>query len=313
MAAASEFELIARYFAPLARATPGARGLLDDAAVLAPPAGHDLVITKDMLAEGVHFLPGDPPETIAHKLLAVNMSDLASMGAVPAGCVLGLGCPAGADVEPWVARFADGLAAALQQFGCGLYGGDTISGLERWTLSLTAFGWVPHGSALSRAGAQLGDDVYVSGDVGAAALGLAALQSGNDGPADWIARYRCPAPRLALGVALRGVASACADVSDGLLADAGHIAHASGLGVEIDLASVPHDPAQDAMAAATAGDDYELVFTLPPDRAAALLTISQDLGLKLTRVGVMKAQAGVQVRLADGQRITPQRLGYQHG
>jgi thiamine-monophosphate kinase len=318
LARAQEFDLIARYFAPIARNSPSARGLLDDAAVLTPPAGYDLVITKDMMAENIHFLSSDPPATVGHKLLAVNLSDLAAMGAAPLGCVLGLGIPQGDTFEDWIAEFARGLGEAALQFKCPLIGGDTISGLERWTLSLTAFGSVPTGAALGRAGAKSGDLVCVSGMIGEAGLGLAelklaALQKNDVSNTVWIERYQRPMPRLALGQALRGIASACADVSDGLLADAGHIAKASGLGVEIELAHVPYDPAQAPLEAATAGDDYELVFTLPPAKMDALLTLSKDLGLMLTVIGQMIEGQGVRVKNADGTVFTPERLGFQHG
>ncbi len=308
----TEFDLIARYFAPLTVKSPGARGLQDDAAVMSPPPGFDLVITKDMIAENIHFLSDDPAETVAHKLLAVNLSDLAAMGAAPMGCVLGLGIPKREDTISWIATFAEGLGRASAHFACPLLGGDTISGLERWTLSLTAFGLVPTGTALSRAGAALGDILCVSGTIGAAKLGLAALRSGRH-ETDWIARYQKPTPQLALGQALRGLASACADVSDGLLADAGHIGAASGLAIEVDLARVPHFADQDALEAATAGDDYELVFTVPPEKMDQLLTLSKDLELKITVVGKMMAGIGVRVRDAHGALITPERLGYQHG
>jgi thiamine-monophosphate kinase len=318
LARTKEFDLIARYFAPLARQSSGARGLLDDAAVLTPPAGYDLVITKDMMAENIHFLSNDPPETIGHKLLAVNLSDLAAMGAAPFGSVLGLGIPRGDTTENWIAEFARGLGEAALQFNCPLVGGDTIGGLERWTLSLTAFGIVPKGAALGRAGAKLGDLVCVSGTVGQAGLGLAelklaVLQKNDVSNAVWVKRYQQPIPRLALGQALRGIASACTDVSDGLLADAGHIASASGLGVEIEMALVPHDPAQTPIDAATSGDDYELVFTLPPSKMDALLTLSKDLGLMLTVIGRMIDGQGVQVKDVDGTVFTPERLGFQHG
>ncbi len=301
-----EFDLIARYFAPLAR-HPAARGLRDDAAVLPPlPAGHSLVITKDMIAAGVHFRNDTPAHIVGGWLLAVNLSDLAAMGAVPLGCVLGLGLPRDV-METWVADFATGLGQAGQLHHCPLLGGDTISGLDRPVLSLTAFGTVPEGASLGRGGAQAGDLVVVSGEIGAAGWRLA-----NQLP------VALPDPRLALGQRLRGLASACADVSDGLLADAGHLAAASGLAVEIDLAAVPIDsrwPGDDAarLAAASAGDDYELVFAVPPAARGQLLTLEQQLGLKLTVIGQFGNGSGVVARSADGRRLTPARLGYEHG
>lgn len=321
----AEFTLIDRYFRPLAR-DPAARGLFDDAAVLSPPPGRELVVTKDMIAQGVHFLADDPPATIGAKLLAVNLSDLAAMGATPLACLLGLGLPSDQS-DDWVAGFAQGLGAMAARLGCPLIGGDTIAGLDRPVLSLTAFGTVAAGQALARGGARAGDRLWVSGTVGDAGAGLALLtqDGGRTAHPDLVARYRQPEPRLALGQALAGLASACADVSDGLLADAAHIASASGVGLDITLASVPVSDAWQAvmapagvtdahrLRAATAGDDYELVFTAQSDCTGALVTLSETLGLILTEIGVCSATPGVRVRDREGQPIEVTRLGFEHG
>lgn len=308
-----EFALIDRYFRPLA-SHAAAGGLADDATVLMPPAGRALVITKDMIASGVHFRPEDPPESVAAKLLAVNLSDLAAMGAVPLGCVLGLGL-ARATPEAWVAAFARGLGEAADRWQCPLLGGDTIGGLDRPVLSLTAFG---HGGGLPRSGAVAGDDLWVSGSIGGAGEGLRLLNAGAQALSPdqeaCIQRYQRPEPRLALGQALVGLAHAAADVSDGLLADAAHIAEASGVAITIALADVPLaagctlSPA----AAASAGDDYELVFAASVAARPALVTLSQTLALKLTRIGGCSSGSGLVVLGADGQPMDLSRLGYEH-
>jgi thiamine-monophosphate kinase len=324
--AMTEFDLIARYFAPLATHS-AARGLMDDAAVLPlPPPGHELVITKDMIAQGVHFRADHAPEFVAQWLMAVNLSDLAAMGATPLGCVLGLGLPKDCP-ETWIAGFADALGKSIRQYDCPLLGGDTISGLAAPVLSLTAFGSVPAGMALGRAGARAGDLLVVSGTIGT--QGMAELrhrlQNRRSEP-NWHfinpthepVPQVPPMPRLVLGEALRGVATACADVSDGLLADAGHLAVASGLAVEVNLATVPVDDGWADLEAArvqavTAGDDYELAFALPPTKKVQILTLQQQLGLKLTVIGRFVDGQGVRLLSADGRDITPAWLGYQHG
>jgi thiamine-monophosphate kinase len=309
----AEFELIARHFAPLAAVAPGALGLKDDAALLSVPPGHELVVTKDMIAQGVHYYPEDPAATVGAKLAAVNISDLAAMGAQPLACFLGLGLPSDWP-ETWVADFARGLGDVCARYGCPLMGGDTINGVAEPILSLTALGVVPLGQALRRGGAQLRDDVYVSGQVGEAGLALQALEGFLDDPrkADWVERYRRPVPRLALGQALRGVASACADVSDGLFADARNIALASQVGIDIELKAVPCPNGTDPIAAGTAGDDYELVFSAPPSQRETIFTLSQSLGLSLTRIGLVTAEPGLRVLDRGGKPIKLAQLGYIH-
>jgi thiamine-monophosphate kinase len=307
-----EFDLIARLFSPLAT-NPAARGLKDDAAVLMPPAGQELIFTKDMLAADVHFFSDDPPETIAAKLVRVNLSDIAAMGGTPIGVLFGAGLT-GHESDLWLEQFAHGMADDLARFQVALLGGDTISGLDRLTLSLTAIGHVAPGQALSRSGARAGDDLYVSGQVGDAALGLQALLRGDSTAAE-ITRYRMPEPRLALGQALIGSATAAADVSDGLLADAGHLADASGLAVRIDLALVPAAALDERgrLAAATAGDDYELVFSAPASASDSVLRLSERLGVKLSKIGDFRSGSGVEVIGFNGKRLSVDRLGYQHG
>ncbi len=306
-----ERDLIARLLAPLAT-SPVARGLADDAAVFTPPLGRDLVFTHDVLAAGVHYLPGDPASDVAWKLLAVNLSDLAAMGARPAGVLLGLGLSAAED-DAWLTAFAAGLARGLARWGVALWGGDTVRGLSAAVLGLTAVGTVEPGMALSRAGAQPGDGVWVSGTIGDAGLGL-AIARGEAAPDKFLlARFRRPEPRLALGQALAGVATAAMDVSDGLLIDAVRLAAASGVAVTIELARLPVSDAAAARAArddagllalATAGDDYELLFTLPPGAAAVAGT---------TQVGTVAAGSGLtRRRPCGGQAVRPERLGYEH-
>lgn len=304
-----ERDFIASRLAPLAN-TAAARGLNDDAAVWTPPLGRDLVFTHDVLACGVHYLPSDPPSDIAWKLLAVNLSDLAAMGAAPAGVLMGLGLSAAED-EAWRTAFTDGLGRALAHFGVALWGGDTVSGLAAAVLGLTAIGHVDPGRALSRSGAQPGDDIWVSGTIGDAGLGL-AMALGN-APVDksLLNRFRRPEPRLVLGRQLAGIATACMDVSDGLLIDADRLARASGVGMAIDLSAMPLSPAaaarthgdDDLIARATAGDDYELLFTVPPGASIPAGKIA------VTRIGAVTTGTGIVL----ANHITlPQRLGWEH-
>ena len=314
----NERALIERLLVPLAT-HPAARGLADDAAVFAPPLGRELVFTHDMLVSGVHFLPDDPPSDIAWKLLAVNLSDLAAMGARPMGVLIGLGLAG--QGEAWLTAFTAGLQRALGRWDVPLLGGDTVSGLTQVTLSLTAVGAVEPGRALPRAGARPGDHVWVSGSIGDAGLGLALLQN-RLAAADPVSakillnRYRRPEPRLALGRALAGIATACMDVSDGLLIDADRLARASSVGITVELAAVPLSAAARAHAAcpldaATAGDDYELLFTAPSGAADAIVAAAATLAI--TRVGTVARGLGVTVLNADGVPVTPARLGWEHG
>ncbi len=312
-----ERRFIADTLAPLATTT-AARGLADDAAVWTPPLGRDLVLTHDVLACGIHYLPGDPPSDIAWKLLAVNLSDLAAMGATPAGVLLGLGLSAAED-DGWRAAFSDGLGRAMARWGVALWGGDTVTGLDRAVLGLTAIGWVMPGAAVSRSGARPGDGLWVSGTIGDAGLGLAVAK--GEAPPDKVLldRFRRPEPRLALGRALAGVASAMLDMSDGLLIDADRLAAASGAAVTIDLTALPVSAAARArgggddaalLALATAGDDYELLFAAADD--AAVLAAAAASKTPVTRVGRVAAGSGLVASGRDGRDITPERLGWEH-
>jgi thiamine-monophosphate kinase len=305
-----ERDFIATALAPLATGA-AARGLADDAAVWAPPLGRELVFTHDILACGVHYLGNDPPSDIAWKLLAVNLSDLAAMGARPAGVLMGLGLSAAED-DGWRAAFTDGLGRALAHFDVALWGGDTVTGLDRAVLGLTAIGDVLPGQALGRGGAQPGDDIWVSGTIGDAGLGLVMALGQLPLDKALLNRFRRPTPRLALGRALAGVATACMDVSDGLLIDADRLARASGVRLAIDLDVVPMTAGlwttsiADRLARATAGDDYELLFTAPPGSDITALTKTP-----VTRIGRVVPGLGVQA-LAGGADVTPSRLGWEH-
>jgi thiamine-monophosphate kinase len=314
-----EFEFIARRLRRLATA-PGALDLTDDAALLDPTPGHQLVLTKDAMVAGVHFLADDPPGQIAQKLLRVNLSDLAAMGARPLGYLLAL-ARAREISDDWLAAFCSGLAADNAEFGVGLLGGDTVATPGPLTLSLTAIGEVPAGSALLRSGARPGDDVWVSGTLGDGALGLKVLQGELEVPADararLIERYRLPRPRLALGQALRGIASAAIDVSDGLVADLGHILETSGVGAELHANALPLSPAARGLpgardAALSGGDDYELLFTAPPTQREPIEALSRRLDLPLARIGAIRAGSDLRILDANGQMIELPSRGWQH-
>ncbi|MBV9841966.1 MAG: thiamine-phosphate kinase [Sphingomonadaceae bacterium] len=293
--------------------SPAARGLLDDAAVLTPPPGRDLVLTHDMIAEGVHYLASDPAADVAWKLVAVNLSDLAAKGADPVGVLLGY--PLG--VPEWNAAFLEGLREALAHFAVPLLGGDTITAAGPRTLGLTAIGSVPAGGAPSRTGAQAGDDLWVCGTIGDAGLGLRIARGEIAGAPSLLAAYRRPVPLLAEGRALAPLAHATADVSDGLLIDATRIAAASGLAIAIDLATIPRSSEASALsgddtaarlAAATAGDDYALLAAAAPEAAEAIAAIPG-----CVRVGRFAVGAGLSLS-DDGTPVpVPSRLGYLHG
>lgn len=295
---------------------PAARGLADDAAVLGWPLGQDLVATHDMLAEGVHFTPDCPPADIGWKLAAVNLSDLAAMGARPVGVLMGAGIGSARGPD-WAAELLRGLMQCLDAYDTPLLGGDTIRTGPASVLSLTALGQVAPGSALSRGGALAGDDLWVSGTIGDAGLGLRvaqgfAVSAGAPGRAALLKRYRRPGPRLALGLALRGIASAAMDVSDGLLIDAARLAAASGLAVRLDSAAVPlSDAARETgvpvAELAAMGDDYELLFAAPPSARDMVAAAAAAARTPVGRIGALGPGTGL---LLDG--ATPTRMGYQH-
>jgi len=310
----AEFGLIARHFRPLAG--PGSLDLLDDAALLEPPPGRQLVFTADAMVAGVHFLADDPAETVGAKLLRVNLSDLAAMGAAPLAYLMTVSAPRDTG-DTWFAAFAAGLARDQARFGITLLGGDTTATPGSMTLSLTAIGHVAPGAALRRCGASAGDEVWVTGTIGDGALGLLALRGQVPDPDGWLAgRYRLPQPRL--GLALYGVVSACMDVSDGLVQDLGHLCRAAGLGAVIEAELVPRSPAALAVGEAwlptclTGGDDYELLMAVPPDRASALLVAAHTQGCPVTRIGRFKAGTGVEVVDGRGMRVSLDRPGWSH-
>jgi thiamine-monophosphate kinase len=314
-----EFRLIARHFRPLAG--PGALGLADDAAVLAPPPGRELVLTVDAMVGGVHFLPDDPADLVARKLMRVNLSDLAAMAAAPLGYLLTVSAPRDTP-EAWFAAFAAGLAADQREFGVTLLGGDTTSTPGPVSLSLTMLGTVATGAALRRSGAAPGDGLFVSGTIGDGALGLLARQGKLADPTGFLAdRYLLPQPRLALGARLAGIATACLDVSDGLVQDVGHLCRAAlggqGIAAEIEAALVPLSPAA-RMAGMierclAGGDDYELAFAVPPGRESALAAAAAAAGVPVTRIGHFRdGRPTVTVRAADGGIIDLAAGGWSH-
>ncbi len=316
-----EFDIIARLFAPLSAGAPGAFGLTDDAAILAPPVGEVLVMTKDMMVAGVHFLDDDPPDLVARKLLRVNLSDLAAMAARPYGYALGLSLPSSID-DAWLEAFASGLGADQREFAISLLGGDTTSTPGPLTLSLTAFGSAPERSLLRRRGARSGDMVYVSGTIGDGALGLLALRGQVADPDGFLAgRYRLPQPRLALRDPLRQYASAGLDVSDGLVADLGHLCKASGVGAVIEAGRVPLSPAarqvietapERISAVLGGGDDYELVFTVAPGDAPHLERAASSAGVNVTMIGRIVGGEGVRVIDEAGGEIILGTGGFRH-
>lgn len=310
-----EFSLIARLFKPLAATAPGALGLTDDAALLEGPAGRQWVVTADALVAGVHFLADDPPDLIARKLIRVNLSDLAAMGAVPRGLFLAACFPVGVAAD-WLDRFAAGLKADCDEFFVALMGGDTVATPGPLTLSLTAFGEVEAGHALLRSNARSGDNIWVSGTIGDAALGLQCLTGGRSADPFLIDRYRLPQPRLALGARLYGLAHAAMDISDGLVGDLEHICRASAVGAVLEAADLPLSPAAaaagDLRAVLTGGDDYELLFTAPPNATAPLEALSGALGLRLTAIGRIIEGDGVTVLGSDGRPVTLGTKGYRH-
>jgi len=309
---------------------PSARSLMDDAAVVEWPLGLNLVATHDMLVEGVHYTRACPPGDVAWKLLAVNLSDLAAMGARPVGVLLGVAFSADIPAD-WAEMFSSGLGRALEAFSVPLLGGDTVSGAGNMVLALTALGSVPPGEALGRAGASVGDDLWVSGTIGDAGVGLAvATGAPCEGlfEGEWqrpaLRRYRLPTPRLALGLGLRGLASAAMDVSDGLALDAARLAAASGLCAEILLDAVPLSPFMprspaDRLRHVSAGDDYELLFAAHPSRREAIEQQAVRARTAVSRIGrlvdapsAVSPVARVRMLEAAGRSLDLPRLGYEH-
>lgn len=313
-----EFDLIARHFT---RATPGAvLGVGDDCALLAPTPGMQLAVSSDMLLEGRHFSPQDSPAGIGHKSLAVNLSDLAAMGATPRWATLSIALPEADDA--WLTAFARGFFRIADQHDIELVGGDTTRGAL--TISITVIGEVPPGQALRRDGAQAGDDVWVSGVIGSAALALAYRQGRlfmeQIDAAKVLPALYLPTPRIALGSALRGIASSAIDISDGLLADLGHILQRSQVGAALEFAALPTLPVAQAYlhekvavdCVLAGGDDYELCFTAAPDKRDAVRSAAETAGVAVTRIGRITAEPGLTVIDADGQPLPIEHTGYDH-
>jgi thiamine-monophosphate kinase len=320
-----EFELIERYFRAGAAGMQTPRqdvvlGIGDDAALLRVPEAHELVAALDTLVEGRHFPAGAPPESIGHRALAVNLSDLAAMGADPAWFLLALTLPCAEEL--FLDPFARGLFALARRHGVALVGGDTTAG--PLSMSVQALGTVPSGQALRRSGAREGDLLYVSGTPGDAAAGLALLQARGPEAADMhsrhlLQRFLFPEPRVELGLRLRGLATACIDVSDGLAADAGRLAAASGCGVAIDAGLVPLSEAlravrgaDDALSCALrGGDDYELCFTVPPLRRPELESRLGNVKCQVTCIGNITGASGARI-VRDGVPVQADTRGYDH-
>ncbi len=324
--AVDEFSLIDTYFARHQRADAGVvLGIGDDCALLSPTPGMDLAVTTDTLVGGVHFPDLGAPRDIGQRSLRVNLSDLAAMGARPRWLQLALTLP---DADPeWLFEFSAGLFAVAEQFCCVLVGGNMARG--PLSVTITAMGEIPLGSGLTRGGAQVGDSVYVTGSLGDAAAGLSLLsgsktkfkfESESSLTEYFLGRYWRPTPRLAEGQLLRGIASAAIDISDGLLADLGHIARSSGIGVQVEGDLVPLSdnlitavgPHQALEWALSAGDDYELCFTVPEGQLGQLASLMEQGQLTATRIGTMVAGSGVSWRDSDGKLSVATRTGYRH-
>jgi thiamine-monophosphate kinase len=323
-----EDNIIQEFLAPLAAGFPGAFGLKDDCAVIAPPAGHELVVKTDPVVAGLHFLPDAAPEDIAWRALAVNVSDLAGKGAIPIGYLMALALPEGPS-RAWMSRFASGLAQAQSAFGCHLIGGDTDRRPGPLSISITVFGSVPVGRMVRRGTARAGDRLFVTGTLGDAALGLAFLKdpgsaqlAGGADTAAAIQRFVRPQPRLTIGPLLHAHASAAMDLSDGLMKDCGRMCAASGVAARLDAASLPLSPAMQTLVAqdgrwlataAAGGDDYELLVAIPDANVAAFIQATAALDFSVTQIGeVTGAGHGVHLVRPDGSEVLLSRAGWEH-
>lgn len=312
-----EFELIRRYFAEATDLRADVPlGIGDDCALLRPPIGLVLAMTCDTLVSGIHFFPDVPADRLGHKALAVSLSDLAAMGAEPCWFSLALTLPA-VD-SAWLDAFSTGLAGLAKSHGVSLIGGDTTRG--PLSITIHAIGTLPESAALRRSGAKPGDVIYVSGDLGAAGLALKQrTESDFTVSPQTLARLELPSPRVALGLALRGIASACIDISDGLAADLGHLLTASAVGGHVEIGQLPVNPEVDAYIRATddwslplnAGDDYELCFTSPAEHAARIGETAQRLNCPITPIGVIETAAGLRLT-REGSAMNLRRSGFQH-
>lgn len=317
----SEFDLITRYFTRTTCSQPQlVLGVGDDCALLNPTPGMSLAVSSDMLVEGRHFFPGTNPKKLGHKCLAVNLSDLAAMGARPLGFTLALSLPQ-AD-EAWLAEFADGLFVLADAYDCVLVGGDTTKG--PLNICITIFGEIPPGQALRRDAALAGDDIWISGTLGDARLALAGLRHevalDRASLCTATARLDAPTPRVALGLALRSIAHAAIDISDGLIGDLGHILQRSDCGAQVNLDALPLGPllARQPQAlqrefALAGGDDYELCFTAATTQRAAVLTAAHATGTSVTRVGsILPAACGLRLVDTSGVALDPQYASFDH-
>ncbi len=321
----NEFETINKYFAPLCKSEPGAFNLTDDAAIMDPPAGQSLVVTTDALVADVHFFPADPAHDIAAKLLRVSLSDLASMGAVPAHYTLSIAVPPEQNAA-WFIAFSQGLAENQSEFEITMIGGDTVSTPGPLTLSLTAIGYIEKGKGLRRNGAQAGDSVWVSGTIGDGALGLLAAENkipnlSNDDCEYLIQRYRQPIPRTRLGPNLIDIAHAVIDISDGLVADLGHICETSGVGADIQITDIPLSKAARGALAKnpdlldmilSGGDDFELLFTTKQNFAETANDLTDKSGVALTKIGEIKQSRTIRLIDRAGNEYTLHQKGYTH-
>ena len=317
-----EFDIIARLLRPLATGDE-ALELADDAAILACPLGRQIVVTSDMLQAEVHFFADDPPAAIAQKALRVNLSDLAAMGADPYCYFLCLGLPR--DMTPfWLEQFVTGLSEDQERYDIRLAGGDTTVTRGSMSLSITALGTVPAGTALQRSGAKVGDDIYVSGTLGDAALGLTVRHSTHI-VKPWrmpsVERYLLPQPRTELGAALRGIASAAMDSSDGMLQDLMHLCAASGVAADVSLPQLPlseavagamEDGFADWQLIVAGGDDYELIFTASPKMAKAVEGLSAQTDTRITKIGRIRKGDDVLLLDQDGKHFQVVETGYRH-
>jgi len=327
-AQSGEERLIDRFFRPIAKST-GALGLADDAALISPPAGHDLVLTVDAVVADVHFFSGDAADLVAKKALRVNLSDLAAKGAVPLGALLSLSMPE-STTDAWLEAFARGLGEDCDQFRCPLLGGDTTGTGGALTISITVVGSVPSGKMVQRRGAAAGDVIVVTGTIGDGALGL-KLRREPDARAfaklDAAARaylherYLLPRPRLAVAEALRRYASAAMDVSDGLAGDLAKLVAVSGVGAIIETARVPFSAAARAAIAAdsgqietalTGGDDYEIVATMPENRSSTFQEAAATAGIEVTTIGRIVAGEGISLIGPDGQAMRLKQASFSH-
>lgn len=314
-----EFALIDELLKSLAKGFPGALGLTDDAALVDVPDGQSLVIAKDAIVAGVHFFKDDPADAVAQKLLRVNLSDLAAMGASPLAYLTVIARPREL-ADAWLEGFARGLAQDQLRYGLSLIGGDIVSTPGPLLLSCTILGLVERGRALTRSAARPGDVIWVSGTLGDAALGLRVIKGlavTEDEAFYLIERYRRPEPRLALGQRLRGLAHAAIDVSDGLLADLGHILEESGVKGRIEIERLPISSVAHGLpgwleAALGGGDDYELLFTAPETATAAIEDLAAELGLRLSAIGRIDAGCGLEVVDASGAPVTVEGHGWRH-